>query len=77
MARMTLTIMALDRDEDKEDEDDVDDLHGHQVAGHGCQKEAESGYLQLQSRPWLPHFISTLCTVCMYAQTQIRPCTQL
>ena len=61
MARMTLTIMALDRDEDNEDEDDVDDLHGHQVAGHGCQKEAESGYLQLQSRPWLPHFISTHC----------------
>ena len=80
MARMTLTSMALDRDEDNEDEDDVDDLHGHQVAGHGCQKEAESGYLQLQSRPWLPHFISTHCVcVCSayYAQTHIRPCTQL
>ena len=40
MARMTLTSMALDRDEDNEDEDDVDDLHGHQVAGYGCQEEA-------------------------------------
>ena len=34
-------------------------LHAHQLPGHGCQAEADPRYLQLQSRPWLPHFMCT------------------
>ena len=43
----------------------VGHLHAHQLAGHGCQAEADPRYLQLQSRPWLPHFMCKGIT-CVY-----------